>query len=249
MIMKTCHFYYFIEPLSEEYRDDEEHNPQVTVEIQTKRKVFVLSIFGENNRILMLRVSVPGLDEEEVPDDDLRYVQLIKEHAASTLRFTYDQQVELHPLNVWMYEEEGKPYRMSVSLAETLNETFELNYDNVKASFVGGFPLRNELRLLSDGVNHRVPLQFRMLSLYKLLELRFKVRGKWTAAYSVFMDRFESEYHELKLSELKLQAYIEDLRNRCAHVKSMKEVIGVTSLSNKDALEVEGVLPLLVRLA
>ena len=33
-----------------------------------------------------------------------------------------------------------------------------------------------------------------------------------------------------------------------AHVKSMKEVIGVTSLSNKDALEVEGVLPLLVRL-
>src|SRR5207249_940189 len=104
-----CHYYYFIEPVAEEYRDDDEHPPQITTEIQTARKTFRLSLFGTKNRILMLRVSVPDLAEEKVPDDDLRAVQLIKEHAASVLRFTYDRQVELFPLNAWMYEETSKP--------------------------------------------------------------------------------------------------------------------------------------------
>src|SRR5262249_8020518 len=111
-----------------------------------------------------------------------------------------------------MYEEVGKPHRMGLRLAETLNETYQLNYENVRSSFVSGFPLRNELKLLSDGVNQRIPVQFRMLSLYKLLELRFKVRGKWTAAYGTFVRRFEDEYQyqHLKLSNRRLRAYIED---------------------------------------
>lgn len=92
-----------------------------------------------------------------------------------------------------------------------------------------------------------MPLQYRYLSLYKLLELEFKKKKKWTKQIEELTDRFEEEFRTLGQKK-NLINYIHSLRDRCAHVKTTKGFIAVTQLSNKDMLEIDRFLPLMTKM-
>lgn len=254
--MKVRNFYYVIEPAVGEYRDDDTHKPVWTVPIAVRRKgsgdvvkTFSLSVFGDHNRIFMFKVRVPEFDEANA-EKDLEIVQGVKETAIAVLRLTYDPQAEIHPLTFAADEEDEKPYSVGLKMQELLNENFRLHYENIRASFVNAWPMKYDIKLLSYGIHPTLPLEFRFLSLYKLLELNLKGKGKWGSEYNKLLAGFEGEYTVLNVSNLKFRNYIEDLRDRCAHIKSKREDVpmGITMLSNKDALEVDKVIPLMIKI-
>lgn len=254
--MNARNFYYVIEPSVGEYRDDDTHKPVWTVPIVVKRngsrdvvKTFSLSVFGDHNRVFIFKIGVPEFDEANA-EKDLEIVQRVKETAIAVLRLTYDARAEIHPPTVAVDEEDEKPYSAGLKMQQLLNENFQLNYENIRASFVHAWPIKYHIKLLSYGNHPMLPLEFRILSLYKLLELNFKDKGKWGPEYNKLLAGFEEEYTALNLSSLKFRNYIENLRDRCAHIKSKREDVpmGITMLSNKDALEVDKVVPLMIKI-
>jgi len=242
--MKTGYYYFAIEPLVEKYEDVPEVKPLISVPVKTRSKTFEVSFFALGNQLHMLRVAVPDLVEDRISEDDAKVVQTLKEHALSVLRITYDHGVSMFPIHWWSFAEEGKEYRSSISIREQIQETFRINARNIRNVFVSTFPLRYQITLISDSQDRRVPLQYRYLSLYKILELEFKVGGKWNRmALNEFLSRFEKEFHKLHDEKCMLGNYVHRLRDKCAHFKTGKGIIGVTQLRGKDTEEVTKFLP------
>ena len=111
--------------------------------------------------------------------------------------------------------------------------------------------MREDIRLLIDAGNRYIPLQYRYLSLYKLIEIEFKHRGDWRKAeLDRFLDPFASGFCKIGISK-KPRAYLAELRGRCAHIKTggKNERLGVTHLNHQEAAKVERILPILGEIA
>jgi len=246
--MKTCYIYYPLEPILEEYHDDERSIPAARVTVNARGKDFEVALFGDetHSRVTFFRITVPNCVEEKIPEEDLPIVQSLKEHMLSVLRITYDNRARIWDLNWWTFIEEGTPRRTGISVKQ-LNEG-KADFNNIRNVFVATHSIRSKLRLLVDARDPHVPLQYQYLSLYKLLELEFKSEGVFTPELSRFLDRFQDEYRDLGVSRRLLRNYIHELRDRCAHIVVGKGQVGVTQLSNKDALEVTRFMPLMIRI-
>ena len=66
---------------------------------------------------------------------------------------------------------------MGLEIQEFTNLNFDI--EKMKRLFAGSFPYREEIRLFIDGNDGRIPLQYRYLSLYKVIELHYKKHGQW----------------------------------------------------------------------
>jgi hypothetical protein len=246
--MKTCYIYYPLEPILEEYQDDESKTPATRITVKTRQKDYEVSLFADetNSRITFVRITVPNCAEEEIPEEDLPIVQSLKEHMLSVLRITYDSRSTLWDINWWTFIEEGAPRRTGISVKQLIEGKPDFN--NIRNVFVATHSIRSKLRLLVDARDPHVPLQYQYLSLYKLLETEFKTETGFSTELDIFLDRFQGEFRNLGLSTRLLRNYIHELRDRCAHIMVGKGRAGVTQLSNKDALEVTRFIPLMIRI-
>ena len=252
--MIARNFYYVIDDAVEEFRDDDFHKPMWTVAINVRRtgtvdlaQEFSVAMFGDDHRISMFKIRVPAFDEAS-PEKDLEVVQTIKETMIAVLHFTYDHKAEIHTVHFAADEEEDKTYSVALQMRAVRNEQFQVQYENIRSSFVNAWPIRYDLKLLSYGTQDSLPLEFRYLSLYKLLELNFKAKGKWNSQYDDLLATFTDDYAALKVSKLQFKNYVEHLRDRCAHIKSKRDEVpmGITMLNNKDATEVNSVIPIMI---
>lgn len=250
--MKKCHLYYAVEPLLPEYRDDGNIRPLFTVPVKTPSKTYEVALFGTDQHVYMIRIMVPDLEEGEegqIPEADWRVVYALKEHMVSVLRITFDHDVSLYPRNFWNFiDMDGEP-SLHIEIREVINPDYKLNGENIRNVFVNTSAARNEIKLFSDAQDERIPLQYRYLSLYKILELEFMGKSGWRQPdFSRFMGGFRVEFDTLGLGQRKLEGYVRDLRNRCAHLRRGMALFGVTMLNNKDAAEVERFLPLMTKI-
>jgi hypothetical protein len=111
--------------------------------------------------------------------------------------------------------------------------------------FVGTFEDRVDVCLLVDGLDDKIPLQYRYLSLYKILERHFKRRGKWQ---KTLLDSFLSRFAHLPgaVKDKGTSArHLHALRDLCAHIKTNRDTEGVTQLNQKDTEKVANVMPFL----
>ena len=248
-LVKTAYYYFAVEPLIEKYEDVPEVKPLISIPVKTKSKTFEVSFFALGNQLHMLRIAVPNLEEDRISEEDSKVVQTLKEHVLSVLRITYDHGVSLFPIHWWSFAEEGKEYRAGISIREQIEEAFRINAGNIRNVFVSTFPLRYHIALISDSQDRRIPLQYRYLSLYKILELEFKKGGRWNRIrLNEFLSRFEKEFQKLHSEKIELRNYLHSLRDKCAHVRTGKDIIGVTQLSGKDIEEVTKFLPFMAEL-
>jgi hypothetical protein len=246
--MKTCYIYYPLEPILEEYHDDESKTPATRITVKTKEKDYEVALFADepNSRITLVRIAVPNCTDEKIPEEDLPIVQSLKEHMLSVLRITYDNRATLWDINWWTFIEEGAPRSTGLLVKQIVQGKPDFN--NIRNVFVATHLIRNKLRLLTDARDPHVPLQYQYLSLYKLLESEFKSEYGFSKELYGFLDSFQKEFRDLGLSTRLLRNYIHELRDRCAHIVVGKGRAGVTQLSNKDALEVTKFMPLMIRI-
>ena len=241
-----CSYYWIFEPIGGDVVDGPHRNPAFEIPTNFNGKHYNFSLFcKDNDTPEYARLIIPGLDKEEIPEEILPLLQNLKEHLLSILRIFYDSEVQLFR-PVWLFLPENKPPEMQIKITETRAQK-KLNAETIRSFFISSMGCREEVRLLADGIDERIPLQYRFLSYYKIIEKEFRIKGHWQIER---LDEFLSKYVALFVDagfHAKPAALLHEVRGKCAHIKTgtKKDVIGVTHLNHKEAARTERLLPIL----
>ena len=147
------------------------------------------------------------------------------------------------PSTAWAFIENGQPAKMSLLIDEFGSTSYDP--EPTKNLFIHSFEFRELMRLYVDGVDDRLPLQYQFLSLYKLLELCFRNRGHWNKkALAELLNSYAETFLAQGFHDEPV-ATLHALRDKCAHIKSKREVLGVTHLNLTEVARVERILPAL----
>lgn len=243
---KYCSYYWIFEPINGDVIDGPHRNPAFEIPTLFKGQYYNFTLFCTGNDTPeYARLIIPNLDKEEIPEEMLPLLQTLKEHLLSILRIFYDREVQLFR-PVWLFREEDEPPRMQINITETLTQK-KLDAETIRSLFISTMDCREEVRLFVDGIDERIPLQYRFLSYYKIIENEFREKGHWRskeldAFLSTHASLFkDAEFHSTPVSLL------HEVRDRCAHIKTgkKKEVTGVTHLNHREAARTERLLPIL----
>ena len=245
--MRICLFYWLVEPIRDRFWDSSESAPAFEVPIVLDNKVYTLALFTDTNGAPeYARLMISNLHSDALHKDALPLIQTVKEHFLSVLRVTYDPEVRLFPRPIWTFIDENTPYTIGLETSQQIRDT-PFDPDKTRRLFMLSFPHREELRLWIDGQDWHIPLQYRYLSLYKILELHFKNEENWREnELEVILEKYGDRFVHASVRRKPL-TYIHQLRDKCAHIrmKGKKETIGVTHLRQKEAAAVEQMLPIL----
>jgi len=238
----NCFYYWFIEPIKAQYKDDGSLNPAFKIPVKTNLGECELAPFLDSKGHLnFIRFKIPGYASEELQQEHAKLLQKVKEHLISILRLMYDSKTQVYPLHCQASSKDGKPH-LYVKLLEQ-RPTFPAT--SVRDMLIVTWSKSTEIKLFTDALDERIPLQYRYLSLYKILENHFKKRRRWREnELGEFLSQFSTGFDEIS-TKLPLVNYIHTLRDRCAHIKTGKDILGVTQLSQRQVAEVERFLPLL----
>lgn len=248
--MYCCLLYWLISPVRKGVEDSASRAAAFTVNVHDfDGKQYEFALYCDTEGVPeFARVVIPDLEAEAIPDATFPLLQMLREHLLSTLRLGYRMDVSLgEPSTIWTFIPEGAPREVKL-LVQTMGSR-TLDAQKAKDLFTASFEFREVMRLYVDGVDDRIPLQYRFLSLYKLLENRFKQRGSWDVkALASFLQPYEGEFRQLGYEAMPASV-LHDLRDRCAHIKTgrggKREMLGVTHMNLKEAVRVERVLPVL----
>lgn len=75
------------------------------------------------------------------------------------------------------------------------------------------------MSLLAEALNPAVPLAFRYLTFYKILELELRKNGYWTGLDD-YLKQYEQKFAGLHTSKAKLKNFLHNYRDKCAHIKT-----------------------------
>lgn len=247
--MKVCYIYYFVEPIKEQYFDD---GSKVILEfdIPGTEHNFSVALIGSDDVPEIMRISIKYVNEDKIPEITLNAIQMIKEHMVSTLRTSYDPSIGFNKFSAWNFIPQGQAPNLSIRM-QMKHVRVPVNQQVIQNNFTSTWENRYLIKLLTEGLNEEFPLYYRFLSLYRILEDLFKFNGKWDMAFNTLLDNFKDQYYEKEVSALTLLAYLETLRNRCAHGKFIfkkADQKGITQLDNKALQELQEFMPLMLEI-
>jgi hypothetical protein len=243
-----CFYYWALDLPTRRITDKEHRVPVFEVQVKYKDRAHKVAVFADQNgRVELLRLTLVGLQNERIPDELLPFIQSIREHMLTTLRLAYDARARLFDYHFWAFKPDGES--PTTDLAIDFNLQPHLRGELMRNVFTNSFNHREEFRLFNDGTNEGIPPQYRFLSLYKLLEIRFRKKGEWQSEFSDYMSRFKSQFDEKQLSSDPI-SLIHALRDKCAHIKTGKkrELLGVSELNHKELVIVLKVLPIMAEI-
>lgn len=176
-------------------------------------------------------------------------VDVAREHMLSVLKLAWHHNASYVPLSIFLEEpEDGSGAGVEVQWPSA----YGFNPAQAQAIYEHTFGQREILRLLADGLDDRVPIQYRFLSLYKILEIRYRNnKDHWDfEALRTACEAQLMEYGRLGLHRT-FQAELSHLRDRCAHIRTgsgKKRRLGVTALNPGALKEVNQIMPLLTEI-
>lgn len=240
-------YYWFIAPRRPSYQDSPEREAAFTIDIEATSGRYELAVLCDEHGTPELgRLRINDLDRDEIPEAKLPFIQVTKEHLLSVLRLSYGIDCEFWPMVAWSFFEDGKPYGFGLNI----NEHGENRLDGsaTRALWIHSFEFREALRLYVDGCDVKVPLQYRVLSLYKLIEDRYRDGKHWDySGLRAFLAPHEAEFRARDFQG-DLVDMLHALRDSCAHVRTgyKKQLMGVTHLNHKQAVRAERALEVLI---
>jgi hypothetical protein len=249
--MYYCLYYWIFAPLRGGIVDRPDRLPSFAIDVvDLDRKTYQVGLYcDEEGHPHFARCRIPDLADRSIPEASLPLLQSIREHLLSVLRLTYRIDTMLaQPQSAWAFIENDKPPTVDLKVKE-LGGAKEFVAESAKDLFIHSYQIRELVRLYSDGVDPRIPLQYRYLSLYKILENKYRHHGHWNKLeLSRLLARFSKEAAEAGVSG-EVANTLHDLRDKCAHIKTgssgKREMLGVTHLNLKEVSRVEKVLPLM----
>jgi hypothetical protein len=169
-------------PLIERYVDDGTRD-LCTAEISIgDTGNFKVSLVGTKHRIELIRVATLNSDGN-LSTKQRETVGKLVDHTLAVLKLTHNPGIDLvrwdeNTISLGAHDVEGKP-DLNIQISEILGGQTEVATDNIRNVLVATMGHRPLIKLLADAQTHMLPLQYRYLSLYKILELEFRVTGRW----------------------------------------------------------------------
>jgi hypothetical protein len=240
--------YWMVEPPRGGIFDDGKKQPAFEVQMKSHdgRQTDAAVFCDDSGDPEFIRVRDHGATIQTV-NANADLVMVAREHVVSVLRFTWFGGGRLLPTSFYTEEPD---VGSGASIRVEWPSSFAFDGNAAKDFFVHTFEKRQSVRLLADGINDDIPLQYRYLSLYKFLEIRFRGdddrwdHGAITRALGAHRDAFGA----LRLDRT-FEQELNHLRDRCAHIRSgsgKRRRLGVTSLNYEARVEVERLMPILL---
>jgi hypothetical protein len=246
----TCLYYWLIEPVRDIFLDTSESVPAFEVPIMFKEKQYVFAMFVDNAGLPeYARLTIPDLNDNEIPESLLPMIQTVREHCLAILRITYQPDVNLFPRPFWTFQDDITAYTMGLEISR-IREQMLFDHQRTRRLFIGSFDFRDELRLFIDGFDNRIPLQYRYLSLFKILEMYYRTNDEWLESdLQNIIQPYESDFLDIGVRQKPLK-HLHAIRDKCAHIKTRgkRKTLGVTQLNHKEYKEVQQVLPILSKI-
>lgn len=235
--MKTCFYYYLIEPVRDTVKDDGQNIAfEVPVEDFPVKAAFLTY---EDGQPKAFRFEISSLETESIPEAILDVIHASKEHFLTSLQVSYERSARYSEVALWNFVESEAGPSLNVSFSERLNPP---THDILKSIFISGMKHRHLLQLLAHGADTHFPMPIRFLSLYKLVEHRFKREGKWNKDdLKSFLKPYDEIWKGKGFSKA-ADNLIHDIRDRCAHARMNSDELGIVTLNRRDAAEVEKVM-------
>lgn len=246
---KTFRFYMPLSPVREHYSDDGSTVLLQTPVRDSDGRIFEVALIGSSHDLLMVRISMFELAENPPPEDILK-IDAVAELMISMLRIYYDNEIGFAP-NSFRYAnliDESMPPELKVSTTTTRPE-LNIDHNLLTAALNAPEEFRNIIKLFSDSTYSYIPIQYRYLSLFKILEYAFKHnRTKWSPKLDLLFGHFKREYLEMGISKKSMKALFIDLRDKCAHIKlGDANYLGIIGIGSRDMELVQKFMPLLVK--
>jgi hypothetical protein len=239
-------------PLLKSYADDGTRD-LCTAEICIKTTGdFKISLVGEKHAIELIRVATLNSDGNLTPLQAETVTKLV-DHMLAVLKLTYDPAIDLvrfgeNAISLGAHDVNGRP-NLHVQIDEVIGALPEVPADNIRNVLVASAQHRHLIKLLADVQTPALPLQYRYLSLYKILELEFRTARRWGTAFDKTMTAYAAEYRKLNISHQTLTNLIHAMRDKCAHIKTGgKDSLGIVGLDGLDAKIVIALMPLLMKI-
>lgn len=230
-------YYYFVFKRQEKYFDNETGDYFFDRELVVNNSTFQVSLIYEDGEITMARIIKKGLKDKIIPSETRNNITFLKEHLLTAINLHFNPYTRIR-FDVHLFINEGGKPDLNLLLKNENKENNQVFVDEFCEIFINSFDFGNELKLLTDAQKSYIPIQFRFLSLYKWLELEFKIKGKWNDGFLSFSKSVEDEFKKREFSKKKFSNYLHDIRDKCAHIKSNNDILGVTSLSYEDEKKV-----------
>lgn len=200
----------------------------------------------EDCQLKALRYEIFGLKEKIIPLEIWDIIYATQEHFLSVVRMNYDLDCRYDGRPMWNFVEDNQDPTFSITSQTTLSPP---NLELLKNVFVNGMPYRSHLRMLADGIDPHLPLTFRYLSLYKIIEYRFKSKGHWLKKdFRTFLAPYNKKIQDKGIAK-ELLNLVHDIRDRCAHVKTNSDKFALTHLNRSDAVVIEEIMPVMIEIA
>ena len=248
--MLTCYYYWLFAPVRGGLQDSPDVKPTwTTTVVDADQKKYELSLFLDDEGIpLFARCVLDGLEREALPTDIEPLLLTLQEHLVTTLRLTYRADVMLtEPPIFYVFFAEGKDRELGIKIEMHGKDIFDP--DSARNLFIHSMDMRDQLRTFTDGLDKRLPHQFRYLSFYKMLESRFRERGKWKSKQlDEFLAPFVGEFVKVGMHK-NPAGIIHAVRDKCARIrtgrKGEREMLGVTHLNHPELPIVSQLLPIM----
>lgn len=243
----NCYYYWLVEPLRKTFHNSSEDTPIFEIPITCHDRVCKAAVFVDEIGLpLHVRLEIPQLEREEIPETLFPIIQITKEHMLSVLRLTYHRNASFFPRPIWTFVKDEYPLSIGLQFSEVAGK-FSFDAERVRRVFIGTFDNRVDIKLLADGQDQHTPLQYRYLSLYKILEKKFKKNRNWQKAeLKYFLTQFETDFKNIGVTK-EPHKYVHELRDKCAHIKTNREFEGVTHLNHLEVGKIEAALPIVMK--
>jgi hypothetical protein len=234
----VCFYYLGVDPSAVHIRDTElTHKNRVT--LKSEQKDFTVNIVGDEKSIKFLRIDISSCTNEELSDHDLKIIHKIKEYALALLRLSYDRDVAYLAFPFWTFRKEGDTSRFDIGISLAYNRP-PVNYVNLINALSSMDVSPKQIKLMGDAVNPTVPLRFRYLSTFTIIEDYFQTsKGLNDQALDAFLKQQNSTLDRGGLI---------GMRDKCAHIKYKKHA-GYIELNYAEAILIESKLEEICRLA
>jgi hypothetical protein len=206
-----------------------------------------VAIIGDTTKLELVRVGTPG--DGDLSDAERHEVASITNHAIAVLQLLYDSKIGKLPLagqhlSIGQHSKDDGTPELSVNV-RVFGHPPKFDGAQIKAAIEKSSSIRLQMSLLAEAVNPAVPLAYRYLCFYKILELELRKTGYWTGL-DEHLIKYETKFADLKISKAKLKNFLHNYRDRCAHIKTGRhDEFGVTGLASRESEIVEKFMPLL----
>jgi hypothetical protein len=213
--------YTLLAPLLPRYFDDGKRDLLTATCRISDIGTFKITAIGKPSAVELIRSELLDSDGNYTKEQATSEVQLV-DHMINVISLSTGYQVErvwIGQDTIWVGskgEPDGTP-NLSISLS-AFNDG-PIDQTRVAALFEHTIEHRRLFKLVRDTQQPLLPLPYRYLSAYRVIELDFKIKTKWPDLPSLLAP-FEVEYRDLNISKMSFENYIHAMRDKCAHLSA-----------------------------